>query len=86
MSAHQAHLFSAEITERELAWLRAANDRPHGAAADSERTWIEIATFREIRTGRLVDWATLGMITEVLSTASSPAPTADNIASRTATG
>jgi ADP-ribose pyrophosphatase YjhB (NUDIX family) len=69
MSAHQAHLFSAEITERELAWLRAASARPHGAAADSERTWIEIATFREIRTGRLVDWATLGMITEVLSTA-----------------
>jgi 8-oxo-dGTP pyrophosphatase MutT (NUDIX family) len=69
MSAHQAHLFSAEITGQELAWLRAASDRPHGAAADSERTWIEIATFREIRTGRLVDWATLGMIAEVLSTA-----------------
>lgn len=69
MSAHQAHLFSAEVTERELAWLRAASDRPHGAAADSERTWIEIATFREIRAGPLVDWATLGMITEVLSAA-----------------
>lgn len=69
MSAHQAHLFSAEVTERELALLRAASDRPHGTAADSERTWIEIATFREIRTWRLVDWATLGMITEVLSAA-----------------
>ena len=69
MSAHQAHLFSAEVTERELALLRAAGDRPHGTAADSERTWIEIATFREIRTWRLVDWATLGMITEVLSAA-----------------
>jgi 8-oxo-dGTP pyrophosphatase MutT (NUDIX family) len=69
MSAHQAHLFSAEITEAELAWLRAASDRPHGAAADSERTWIETSTFREIRTGHLVDWATLGMIAEVLSTA-----------------
>jgi ADP-ribose pyrophosphatase YjhB (NUDIX family) len=74
VSAHQAHLFSAEITEQELAWLRAASDRPHGAAADSERTWIEIATFREIRTGRLVDWATLGMLAEVLSAAVSRRP------------
>lgn len=67
MSAHHAHLFSAEITEAELERLRAVRDRPHGVAGDSERTWIEIATYREIRAARLVDWATLGMLAEALS-------------------
>jgi 8-oxo-dGTP pyrophosphatase MutT (NUDIX family) len=66
MSAHHAHLFSAEITEEELSRLRAERGRPHGVAGDSERTWVEVATFHEIRTGRLVDWATLGMLTEAL--------------------
>lgn len=47
-------------------FYRAARVQVH-VAADSGRTWIEIATFREIRAGRLADWATLGMITEVLA-------------------
>ena len=67
MSAHHAHLFSAEITDDELCRLRAARDRPHGVARDSERTWVEIVTYREIRTADLVDWATLGMLAEALS-------------------
>ncbi|MEU6751337.1 hypothetical protein ABZ914_34420 [Spirillospora sp. NPDC046719] len=67
VSAHHAHLFSAEITDDELAWLRAQRDRPHGVDGDSERTWVEIATFGEIRAARLVDWATLGMLIEALS-------------------
>lgn len=67
MSAHHAHLFSAEITDEELAMMRAEHGTPHGVAGDSERTWVEVATFREIRTGRLVDWATLGMLVEALA-------------------
>ena len=65
LSAHHAHLFAAEITDDELARLRAPRSRPHGAD-DTERTWTEITTFGEIRRKRLVDWATLGMIAEVL--------------------
>jgi 8-oxo-dGTP pyrophosphatase MutT (NUDIX family) len=67
VSAHHAHLFSAEITDDELAWLRTQKDRPHGVDRDSERTWVEIATYGEIRAARLVDWATLGMLAEALS-------------------
>ncbi|MFF0524159.1 hypothetical protein ACFYTC_36145 [Actinomadura nitritigenes] len=67
VSAHHAHLFSAEITDDELAWLRTQRDRPHGVDGDSERTWVEIATFGEIRAARLVDWATLGMLIEALT-------------------
>ncbi len=65
VSAHHAHLFAAEITGDELAWLRATQSTPHGAA-DTEQTWIEITTFGEIRENRLVDWATIGMIAEVV--------------------
>jgi ADP-ribose pyrophosphatase YjhB (NUDIX family) len=65
VSAHHAHLFTAEITDDELARLRAAQSGPHGAG-DTERTWTEITTFGEIRRKRLVDWATLGMIAETL--------------------
>jgi 8-oxo-dGTP pyrophosphatase MutT (NUDIX family) len=67
VSAHHAHLFSAEITDDELDRLRADRGRPHGVVGDTERTWVEVTTFREIRTGDLVDWATLGMIAEALS-------------------
>ncbi|GAA2408675.1 hypothetical protein GCM10010191_16570 [Actinomadura vinacea] len=65
MSAHRAHVFAAEITEDELAALSSGG--PHGVAADGERTYVEIATFGEIRRERLVDWAALGMIAEVLT-------------------
>lgn len=65
LSAHHVHLYSAEISEEELAWLRAQQDEPHGGGGD-ERTWVEIATFGEIRRGRLVDWTTLGMIAQCL--------------------
>ncbi|MGI8336141.1 nucleoside 2-deoxyribosyltransferase domain-containing protein [Actinomadura scrupuli] len=64
MSAHHAHLFSAEITEAELARLRPGE--VHGNAAETERTYPEVTTFGRIRTGALVDWATLGMLTEAL--------------------
>jgi hypothetical protein len=65
MSAHHAHRFSAEVTEAELERLRAG--LAYGNAAESERTVPEITTFGQIRAGRLVDWATLGMLTEALT-------------------
>jgi ADP-ribose pyrophosphatase YjhB (NUDIX family) len=65
MSAHHAHLFSAEITSDELAWLHASQATPHGAG-DTERTWTEITTFGQLREHRLVDWAMLGMIAEAV--------------------
>ena len=71
MSAHHAHLFTAEITDAELARLRSSQATPYGAG-DTERTWPEITTFGELREHHLVDWATLGMITEALFDRSSP--------------
>ncbi|MEU5879804.1 nucleoside 2-deoxyribosyltransferase domain-containing protein [Spirillospora sp. NPDC047279] len=65
MSAHRAHVYSAEITDAEVARLRETGRR--GVAADGERTYVEIATFGEIRRRDLVDWGTLGMIAQVLA-------------------
>ncbi|TDC69158.1 hypothetical protein E1200_09505 [Actinomadura sp. GC306] len=67
VSAHHAHLFSVEITDDELEQLRDMQGRPHGVHSDSERTWIEITTYGEIRRTSLVDWATLGMLAEALA-------------------
>jgi ADP-ribose pyrophosphatase YjhB (NUDIX family) len=66
LSAHHVHVFSAELTERELAGLRAGRDTPHGAPDSSERTWVEIVRYGEIHRQQLVDWSTLGMIAQVL--------------------
>jgi 8-oxo-dGTP pyrophosphatase MutT (NUDIX family) len=65
VSAHRAHVFAAEITDEEVAWLREHQGVPNGGGG-GERTWIELATYAEIREQRLVDWATLGMIAQAL--------------------
>ncbi|WP_433064270.1 nucleoside 2-deoxyribosyltransferase domain-containing protein [Dactylosporangium sp. CS-033363] len=67
LSAHRAHLFSAELTEREVDTLRATTDTPFGEAGSTERTWVELHTWAAIRAGDLVDWPTLGMLTQVLT-------------------
>lgn len=63
--SYRAHLFSAELTEAELDRL-AEDNQPHGVVEDSERTYVEIRTLREILASQLVDWNTLGMILSVL--------------------
>lgn len=74
LSAHHAHLYSAELTAEELAAIRGLAGVPQGVAADTERTWPEVATFRRIRTERLVDWATLGLIVQALTDRGHPFP------------
>lgn len=66
LSAHHAHLFSAEITEEEEAWLRSQAGVAHGVVEDTERTYVEVQTLREIRQSSAVDWSMLGMIMQVL--------------------
>lgn len=66
VSAHQAHLYAVEISDDELSQLQALKSAPHGVASDTELTWTEVATLREIRQQRLVDWSTIGMISQVV--------------------
>ncbi|MDO8600044.1 MAG: nucleoside 2-deoxyribosyltransferase domain-containing protein [bacterium] len=67
--AHKAHLFSAELTNEELAWLETQKGIPHGADLDNptgERAYTEIKTLGEILSENLVDWSNVGMICQAL--------------------
>jgi 8-oxo-dGTP pyrophosphatase MutT (NUDIX family) len=66
LSAHHVHVFSAELTEQELAHLRDGQGAPHGLPGSGERTWVEIVRYGELHRQQLVDWATLGMIAQVV--------------------
>jgi 8-oxo-dGTP pyrophosphatase MutT (NUDIX family) len=66
---HKAHLFSAELTDEELAWLETQKEIAHGADLDNptgERAYTEIKTLREILSDNLVDWSNVGMICQAL--------------------
>lgn len=64
---YKAHLFSAEITEQELDQLRKNMGKVFGVVKDTERTFIEIRTLREITNDSTIDWSMLGMILSVLT-------------------
>lgn len=61
LSTHHAHVFACELTADEIAAAR-ADTEVHGVEADTERTYVEVRTLREILSGDYVDWATIGMI------------------------
>jgi 8-oxo-dGTP pyrophosphatase MutT (NUDIX family) len=68
VATHQAHVFSADLTEAEMAGLRAdeAAGTCHGEAAETECTYVRVRTLRQILVAKNVDWATLGIILTVL--------------------
>ncbi|MFA6096075.1 MAG: nucleoside 2-deoxyribosyltransferase domain-containing protein [Candidatus Paceibacterota bacterium] len=66
LSVHRSDLFSVEITEEEFQELKSQQGIAHGVIADSERTYVEISTMREILSENLVDWSMIGMISAVL--------------------
>ncbi len=66
MSTHHAHLFSAALTDEEVAHLRAQASKSFGITEDGERTYVEVMTLGEIRKADVVDWSMLGMILQVL--------------------
>lgn len=67
LSSVGAHVFSAEITDDELAFLKAQAGKAHGLEEDTERTFVEIYTIGDLLANPLTDWATLGMIFKGLS-------------------
>lgn len=66
-STHKAHLFSVEITEEELKYLRSQYGIPHGVIEDTERTYVEILKLGDIRQDPNIDWSMYGMILSVLT-------------------
>lgn len=65
-TSHVAALFSVELTESEVAWLRGRRGLAHGVIEDTEQTYVEVTTLAAIRAGPLTDWGILGMILDLL--------------------
>ena len=65
MSAHQAALFSLELSDSDMDAL-IADVKIHGRSAESEQTRVEIRRFGELLSGAEIDWACLGQIAGVL--------------------
>ncbi|UGQ09717.1 NUDIX hydrolase [Yinghuangia sp. ASG 101] len=68
VSAHRTHVYSAELTEDEVAALRAdaAEARAHGVGG-TERTHVEVTTYGGLLAAPTADWATIGMVARVLA-------------------
>lgn len=64
LSAHTSTLFSVRITkeERDLIAKIAHSGKTFGLKEDTEKTYVELRTIREILKENLVDWANLGEI------------------------
>lgn len=67
LSAHKAHTFSVELTDKELLWFKENQNTVHGNVSDGERTYIEVVSLQDIYKNNLVDWGTLGMISTVVN-------------------
>ncbi len=67
LSAHRAHLFSAEIAENELNMLKSQYGIARGVTEDTERTYVEIMKLGDVRQNARIDWSMLGMILSVMN-------------------
>lgn len=62
LSAHKSHFYSVELNKKELEWFESQKDIVHGVEEDTERTFIEIYSVKELLENDLVDWTTMGMV------------------------
>jgi hypothetical protein len=67
LSAHKAHLFSIELTPEELEYLESLKGKTFGVEEDTEKTYVEIKTVKEILNDELLDWSMMGMILSILN-------------------
>jgi len=62
-TAHQAHVFAVRLTAPELAEIkRTCAGKRFGNPAETERTYPQVFTVRELCSSPVTDWSNLGMI------------------------
>jgi len=66
LSAHRTHPFIVKLSQEEMDALRASAGTPKGNQADSEYTWVEIMTVREMLCVADIDWANMGMVFQAM--------------------
>lgn len=67
LTAHKTALFSLEINEEELQWFIDQKGIVKGNIEDTEMTYTEVVTVREILSNELLDWSNIGMIMKILN-------------------
>lgn len=67
LSIHKVNLFKYELSEKEIENIIKTQDQVRGVAESSERTFTIIKTVQECISENIIDYATLGMILECLS-------------------
>lgn len=67
LSSHKSELFSAEISEKELEFFLAQKDIVHGNVNDTERTFIEVLSVKDILENKDIDWTTVGQILSIIN-------------------
>lgn len=69
-STHHSYLFSCWLTDEQFkqATEAALSKKVFGNEADTERTYLQIFSIKELLNGSIVDWSTLGMIFQALET------------------
>jgi 8-oxo-dGTP pyrophosphatase MutT (NUDIX family) len=66
-SSHQSHLYSVKLSKEEIEWCHSQKDTTHGKKEDTEITYVEVLTVRELLKSNLLDWSNMGMILSVIS-------------------
>lgn len=67
LSSHKSHLFVVELTNEEMEWFKSQEGIAKGNIEDTEQTYSEVYTIKDILKNNNVDWATLGQILSIIN-------------------
>lgn len=67
LSSHKCHLYSYSLSDSEFEEINKTLGIVHGVEEDSERTYTEIFSLKDIVNKDLVDWSSLGMIFSIIN-------------------
>jgi 8-oxo-dGTP pyrophosphatase MutT (NUDIX family) len=65
-AAHVVHMYSVEATAAEIDYMRSQRGVAHGIHEEEEFTYPEVVTWGDILGSPCVDWATRGMVAQVI--------------------
>lgn len=66
MMSHKSNLFSYELNNEELSWLKSQKGIHKGLKEEGEITTIEIVSLTDLKKNNFVDWTNLGQILLIL--------------------
>jgi ADP-ribose pyrophosphatase YjhB (NUDIX family) len=62
LSSHKSHLYTVELSLEELNYFISQKGKTFGIADDTEITYIEVISLKELLESDLSDWSTIGMV------------------------